>query len=62
MALAFINMSGLEIILIICVLFAIVGIGHYGRETALGYTGSVLLCIFASPLIGFAVVYYLRSK
>lgn len=59
---AFINISGPEIILIIAVVFTIVTIGHYGRKTALGYTGSVLLSLVTSPLIGFAVVYYLRSK
>ncbi|MDP3467772.1 MAG: hypothetical protein Q8S11_05525 [Daejeonella sp.] len=64
MTLAYLNISGPEIILIILYLFLIIGIGHYGRRTALGYEGTVLLALFATPFFAFALVYYLnyRSK
>lgn len=62
MTIAYMNIGGPEIILLIFVLFAIIAIGNYGRNTQLGYWGSVLLCLFSSPIIGFAVVYYLRSR
>lgn len=51
-----------EIFLLLMVLFMIHMIGLYGRNTSLGYFGSVLVSCFASPLVGFAVVYYLINK
>lgn len=62
MTLAFHNISGPEVILLLFALFLIIAIGHYGRKTPLGYEGSVLISLFASPLVGFAVVYYLRNR
>jgi hypothetical protein len=62
MTLAYLYISGPEVILIILYLFLIVGIGHYGRKTALGYELTVLIALFATPLFAFPLVYYLNQK
>jgi phosphate/sulfate permease len=63
MAVAYMNTSRPDfILLLIGAVIAVLAIGQYGRKTQLGYTGSILISIFASPIIGFVVVYYLRSR
>lgn len=51
-----------EILLIIVAIIFVIGIGNYGRDTQLGYTGSVLLAILTSPIIAFLVIYYLKYR
>jgi len=63
MKLLFFNIGGQEIALIwIVVLIIFFGIGNYGKNTALGYWGSVILAMLATPLIAFGVICYLRNK
>lgn len=61
MTLAYLNVSGTEIIFIISYFLLIIWAGHYGRQTALGYWGTIMIGLFASPLLAFAIVYILRS-
>lgn len=56
------NISGPEILLILFIISLCIAIGHYGRNTTLGHWGAALLSLFATPLIGFAVVYYLMES
>ncbi|WP_276360561.1 hypothetical protein [Daejeonella sp. H1SJ63] len=58
----FSNISGPEIFLLLMVLLMTHIIAYYGRKTPLGYFGSVLVSVFASPLVGFALVYYLINR
>lgn len=63
MSLAFLNISPPEIVLIFLTLIVVVmGIGNYGRYTALGYRGSVLLTILTTPLVAFIVIGILRRR
>jgi len=63
MKLSFINIGGQEVVLIgIILLIIFVAIGNYGKNTALGYWGSVILAVLTTPLIAFGVLYYLRNK
>lgn len=61
MTLAYLNISGPEVILIILYFLLIIWAGHYGRHTVLGYWGTIMIGLFASPLLAFAIVFYLRS-
>jgi hypothetical protein len=59
----FVNVGTAEFTIILLIALAlIVGIGNYGRNTALGYWGSVLLAIFSTPLVAFAVIFFLKSR
>ncbi len=63
MTLAFLNIGPIEIAIILLVAISvIVAIGNYGKRTALGYSGSVLLAILATPLTAFIVISILRSR
>ncbi len=63
MIFAFLNISLPEVIVILFYILFTIAIGHYGRKTPLGYGGSVLISLLATPLLGFAVVlYYLQSS
>lgn len=48
------------IILIILAIFFIIAIGQYGKNTALGYWGSILLAIFTTPVVAFIVITILK--
>lgn len=63
MTFAFINLgtSGIILIIIILLAFALL-IGNYGRNTALGYWGSVLLALFTGPLIAYVMLYIIKPK
>lgn len=56
------NISWPEISLIFLIFVLIFAIGQYGRNTSLGYTGTVLVCLLATPLVGFALVYFLKAN
>jgi len=62
MTLGFLNIGAPEIILIIVALFFVIAIGNYGKDTALGYWGSILLSIFVTPLVAFIVITILKFR
>lgn len=62
MTLAYLNVSGTEIIFIISYFLLIIWAGHYGRNTVLGYWGTIMIGLFASPVLAFAIVYILNNK
>lgn len=63
MTLAFLNIGVPELLIVLVFgFFLLIAIGNYGRNTALGYWGSVLLAIFTTPLIAFLVILVLRRK
>ena len=62
MTLAFIDIGAQELILILLILILIISVARYGKNTALGYWGTILLALFASPLIALIVVLILRRR
>ena len=65
MKLAFLDLGSTEFILILLVLIVlIIAVGNYGKNTVLGYRGSVLLSLLASPLVAVIIIRIikLRSK
>lgn len=62
MMLAFNGVGVEEILLILSALIIIILLGNYGKNTVFGYWGSVLLGIFATPLIAFIILAYIRKK
>jgi len=62
MKLAYLNIAigAPGIILIILAILFIIAIGQYGKNTALGYWGSVLLSMFATPVVAFIVITILK--
>jgi hypothetical protein len=55
-------MGSIEILLITALFATVIGLGNYGRNTALGYWGSILLTVFSSPIVAFIVIRILRNK
>lgn len=51
-----------ELIIIAILLIPILALGNFGRNTALGYWGSVLLSIFSTPLGAFLIILYLKTR
>ena len=51
-----------ELLLILVGVIIIIALGNYGKDTALGYWGSILLSIIVTPLIAFFVISYLKRK
>lgn len=62
MTLAYMNLGTAEIILILVAFIFILVIGNYGRHTALGYWGSVLLAILSTPVVAFIIISILRYR
>jgi ABC-type transport system involved in multi-copper enzyme maturation permease subunit len=62
MTLAFLNLGGGEVLIVVLALFFIIALGNYGKDTIFGYWGSVLLAIFTTPLIAFIILAYVKSK
>ena len=62
MTLAYLNVSGPDVIFIISYFLLIIWAGDYGRNTVLGYWGTIMIGLFASPLLAFAIVYILKSS
>lgn len=50
-----------EMILIFFGLLLVVAVGYYGKDTSLGFWGSLLLSILLSPLIAFLVLFVLKK-
>ena len=63
MTLAFLGIGGGELVLIVLIALAVFwGIGNYGKDTALGYRGSVLLSMVLTPLVAFAIIRIIKSR
>jgi ABC-type transport system involved in multi-copper enzyme maturation permease subunit len=63
MKLAFLDQGSADITLILIVLIAfIITVGNYGKNTALGYRGSVLLSLLSSPLLAFIIIRIIKSR
>jgi len=63
MTLAFLNLGFPELILVGGLgLLLIIAIGNYGRNTALGYTGSIILAIFSTPIVAFLIISIIKGR
>lgn len=62
MTLAFLNLGFPELILIGLGLLLIIAIGNYGRNTALGYTGSIILAVLSTPLVAFIIIAIIKGR
>lgn len=51
-----------EIVLFGSIIIIILAVGNYGRNTSLGYGGSLFLAIFTTPLTAFIVIYIIRRN
>ena len=40
----------------------VIALGNYGKNTALGYWGSILLSIFVTPIFAFIIISYLKRR
>lgn len=62
MTLAFLNIGTAEIFIILFLfVFLTVFVANYGRDTPLGYWGSVLLCFLTSPIVAFLILFLFKS-
>jgi len=62
MLLTFFNLGNFEIFFVLIILLLIMAVGNYGKPTALGYWGSVLLSVISSPLVAFIVIFIIKSR
>lgn len=63
MTLAFLNIGSTEFALIFIVLILIViAVANYGKDTALGYWGSIALALLTSPIVALIVILFLKNK
>jgi hypothetical protein len=62
MLLTFSNFGTVEIVLVLFILLLIIGVGNYGKNTALGYWGSVLLSFLSTPFVAFIIISILKQK
>ena len=62
MKLVFLDIGAVELIIVLLGLLIIIAIGNFGKKTALGFVGSILLAIITTPVIAFFVILYLRSR
>ena len=58
----FMNLGMTELGIFSIILLIIVALGNYGRNTALGYWGSVLLAFLGSPLGAFLIITFLKFR
>lgn len=62
----FLNLGPGEIIIIplLCLLifFIFERIGNYGKDTALGYWGSILLAVTVSPVAAFLIILFIKGR
>jgi uncharacterized membrane protein YkgB len=59
---AFLNLRGFELIIVIVGILMLFAVANYGRDTQLGYLGSLLLAIITSPILAFIIIYYLKYR
>lgn len=62
MILTFLNLGIIEIVFVLITLLIIIAVGNYGKNTALGYWGSVLLSVLSTPLVAFIIISILKSR
>lgn len=63
MTLAFLNIGTPEIIVLLLFIGLIFwAIGNYGRDTVLGFWGSILVALFTTPLVAFLIIFVLRNR
>lgn len=62
MLLTFLNIGIPEIVLMLIILLIIMAVGNYGKNTALGYWGSVLLSVLSTPLVAFIIISIIKSR
>ena len=62
MLLDFLNLGTIEIVLMIIILLIIIAVGNYGKDTALGYGGSVFLSVISTPLVALIIISILKSR
>jgi hypothetical protein len=63
MALAFLNLGTSEVLLLsVIFLIIIFPIGYYGKNTQLGYWGSILLALLSTPVVAFIIISILRYR
>lgn len=62
MILAFFNLGIVELVWVALAFVLIIAMGNYGKHTALGYWGSILIALLGTPLIAFIVITILRNK
>lgn len=44
----------------ICFLYYLVG--KYGRDTALGFGGSILLAVFLTPVLAVIIIFFIKKR
>jgi hypothetical protein len=59
---AFLNLRGFELMIVIVGILMLFAVANYGRDSQLGYFGSLLLAVFTSPILAFIVIYYLKYR
>jgi len=62
MNLAFLNIGTIELVVIVLAISLIIAVANYGRDTALGYWGSLALSLITSPVVAFIVILFLKKK
>jgi len=62
MLLTFFNLGIPEMVFMLIILLIIMAVGNYGKNTALGYWGSVLLSVLSTPLVAFIIISILKSR
>lgn len=61
MVVGFLSIDATSLIVVLAIYFLFVHlVGSYGRNTALGYWGSVLVAVFTTPVTAFVVITILR--
>jgi hypothetical protein len=62
MTLAFFEFGFVEILLLLIAILFTIWVGKLGKETDLGYWGTIILAIFTTPFVALVVVLFLRYK
>ncbi|TSJ43787.1 hypothetical protein FO440_06255 [Mucilaginibacter corticis] len=62
MTLAFFDFGILEVLLIVLDIILIIWVARLGKDTALGYFGTLLIAIFGSPLLALIIILILKTR
>jgi hypothetical protein len=44
------------------IILLILGVSNYGKDTALGYRGSLLLTLLSTPVVAFIIISFLKIR